>query len=327
MLSPPEFHYNGVTLTLPAMNVSGNASVGGKGTATVSIKKKATVVQYPNTSCAGCANRTNPVNSSEGEKVYVNITSDYYDAWADYAGSLGYTNVSTNSINTTSIELKVVPSNLGASSSITNPITFRGLDPGSSEPLSNFSFKIKPSGNNLDWDIRVGLGNKKLIVFLKDTSWNVGDDVDLSIGYQHDGQGYAKPAEIWKAESGQKPKVQPDGYVYVDLLNKSFNLTYNSDTVGSTGSCTPSKITSGDFNSSDFSWPSVTINAGNQKDIYNITQHYIQLMAQEGDISFSQCNTGNGGIDAISTMLINYNAAGALTYLHITENRADVGIS
>jgi hypothetical protein len=27
------------------------------------------------------------------------------------------------------------------------------------------------------------------------------------------------------------------------------------------------------------------------------------------------------------TMLINYTTTGALTYLHITENRADVGIS
>jgi len=325
MLSPPEIHYNGVTLTLPVINISGNASVGGKGAATVSLKKTQPIIQFPH---PDMVNRTNPVNVTAG-KVFVNITSDYYLAWADYADSLGYTEVTTNpTTHAANIELRIVPSTMGENTYISDPITFRGLDESDTTPLENFSFKIKPSGNNLDWDIRVGPGNKKLIVFLKDTSWNVGDDVDLSIGYQHDGQGYAKPAEIWKAESSSKPKVQPDGYVYVDLLNKSFNLTYNSDTVGSTGTCTPSKIISGDFNNTGpgFSW-SNPLTVGGQKDLYNITQHYFNLMAIDGDISFNQCSSGGHGPDAASTLLLDYNATGALTYLHITENRADVGIS
>ncbi|MDP2846016.1 MAG: hypothetical protein Q8N79_08105 [Candidatus Methanoperedens sp.] len=33
------------------------------------------------------------------------------------------------------------------------------------------------------------------------------------------------------------------------------------------------------------------------------------------------------GMHQTSTMLLNYNTTSALTYMHITENRADVGIS
>ncbi len=108
MLSPPEFHYNGITLTLPVININGNTSVGGKGTAVVSIKKNATVVQYPNTTCTGCSNRTNPINYSVVGNVYVNITSDFYDAWYNYARTLSKNVKRYPATKTTSMELTAV---------------------------------------------------------------------------------------------------------------------------------------------------------------------------------------------------------------------------
>jgi len=330
MLSPPEIHFDGVTLTLPVININGNSSVGGKGTAVVSFKKNATIVRYPNTTCAeaDCKNRTNPVNYTNTGKVFVNITSDYYLAWAAYAESLGYTKVTTNSTkHTANIELTVVPSTLGYPTSISNTITFRGLNASESTPLDNFSFKIKPSVNTFDWDIRSksGSGYKKLIFYVTGNAKDPGNQVDLDIGYQDDSQGYSKPAETWQGT--KKLTVQSDGYVYLDLMNTSLNLTYESVTVGSTASCSPSKIGSGDFNGTGFSWGE-PLTSSTTKPLYNITQHYFWKMAQDGDISFSQCQSGGNGPDpGTSTMLLNYTPAGALTYLHITENRADVAIS
>ncbi len=316
MLSPPEFYYDGITLTLPVINISGNASVGGKGTAIVSIKKTATIVQYPNKSFA---NRTNPINYNTVGKVYVNITSDeFYDAWYKYARTLPYAKVNRSS-TTTSVELTVAPVTLERNSSIVNPIGFRWLDPSDATPLENFSFKI-PSGD-LDWDIRAMSGNKRLIFYLNGSINNV----DLKIGYQHDGQGYDDPAETWKGNNTNFI-VQPDGYVYVDLLNKSINLEYNNESVGYDVTCQPiERINDNgtDFNSTDFSWDGITINNGEFQSLYNITQHYIWNMTQEGDIYFNQC--GDNAPDTTSSMLINY--TGNLSYLHITENRADVGIS
>ena len=49
------------------------------------------------------AGRINPVNGTNNGKLNVNITSDYYKSWADYARTLSYTNVSVNDKNKTAI--------------------------------------------------------------------------------------------------------------------------------------------------------------------------------------------------------------------------------
>ncbi|VVB55402.1 Uncharacterised protein [uncultured archaeon] len=328
MLSPPEFHYNSVTLTLPVINIIGNASVGGKGTAIVSFKKNAIIVQYPNTSRPDWINRTNPVNYTITKKVFVKITSEYYLAWADYARGLGYTKVSTDPANhTVNIELSVVPSILGEYTYLSSTIPFRGLNKSDTTPLDDFNFKIKPTVNAFDWDIRVQSGYKKLIFHVTGNAKNPGNQVDLTIGYQDDGMMYGRPAETW--EGNDKLIVQPDGYVYLDLLNTSINLKYDSVTVGSTTSCYPTKIISGDFNSTNFSWADRIVNTSspyNQQSLYNITQHYFWKITQGGDFSFGTCGPQSPDLGS-STMLVNYTALGALTFLHVTENRADVEIS
>ncbi|MDL5503378.1 MAG: hypothetical protein QSU88_09195, partial [Candidatus Methanoperedens sp.] len=62
--------------------------------------------------------------------------------------------------------------------------------------------------------------------------------------------------------------------------------------------------------------------------LYNITQHYFWKMGQEGDITFGDCADGGNEPDPDeSTMLMDYIPSSTLTFLHVTENRADVGIS
>ena len=324
MLSPPEFQFNGVMLMLPVIDISGNASVGGKGTATVSFKKKnATLVLYPNTSLS------NPVSINQSSKVYVNVTSDFYDAWADYARSLAYTNVVENpATHTTGIELTVLQAESGAPSSITDPIVMAGIDPTILAPLENFSFRLVPFKNDINWDIRAGAGKKKLIFHFKGTVKDPGNQIDLNIGYWEGNNSYT---ETWE---GANLFTSPTGeYVDVDLLNKSVNLTYKDKSVGSDNSkdCQPFGTKINGITDTDFSWDNLTINTTNAnktQSLYNITQHYIQKMAQK-DIYFNQCSPGKKGDKApssASTMLLNYNGTGTL-YLHVSENRADVGIS
>lgn len=90
MISPPEFHYNGITLTLPVVNISGNSSTGGKGTVSLNVEKKGdTKIIYPN------ATYRNPIPENA---TYVNLTikSRYYDAWESYFKSIPLTRVSSN---------------------------------------------------------------------------------------------------------------------------------------------------------------------------------------------------------------------------------------
>ncbi len=87
MLSPPEFHYNGETLTLPVVNITGSYSMGGKGTAALNIQKKGNPqLLYPN------ASYMNPIPETA---TYVNVTinSTYYDAWGSYFRSIPLTDI------------------------------------------------------------------------------------------------------------------------------------------------------------------------------------------------------------------------------------------
>ncbi len=315
MLSPPEFHYDGRTLTFPILTVNGNTTAGGKGTAAVLFKKNSTLVLFPNTTID--VNRTNPLNYSISGKVYVNITSDFYDAWAEYARSLSYTKVNTNLTNRmTSIELTVVPSTLGANTTLTNIISLRGL-PSDSTPLDNLSFSIQDTNfNNFNWQLAYNSGTKALIFDLK-------KGTDISIGYRD--TTYSPNAEIWD-KSGAFTVI--GNYVNIDLLDNNTLLTYKGVQVGTNTPCA-NKINPSDLNNPSFTWGQVMTPGSSNQSLYNITQHYIWLMSQpNGDVTLGGCSPANKhGFQNGSTMLINYSATGAITFLHVANNIADVSIN
>lgn len=92
MLSPPEFHYNGITLTIPVINISGNYSIGGKGKVSLNIGKvgEGTHIVYPTAS----GQNINPLPDNVTD-VKITIKSEYYDAWADYFESASMVSVSS----------------------------------------------------------------------------------------------------------------------------------------------------------------------------------------------------------------------------------------
>nr|WP_229109692.1 hypothetical protein [Halapricum desulfuricans] len=95
MISPPEFHYRGATLTLPAIQVTGDGAASGSVDLTVTPRQQARVV-YPNattatedgtgapydeTATTSYRNYTNPVRSGT---VNVTVHSEYADGWETY---------------------------------------------------------------------------------------------------------------------------------------------------------------------------------------------------------------------------------------------------
>ncbi|GFO97783.1 hypothetical protein ig2599ANME_1993 [groundwater metagenome] len=90
MVSPPEVHYNGMTLTLPVVNVSGKSAYGGKGKASMSVQRNSDIkIIYPN------RNLTNPI-SENVSRVVITIYSSYYDAWADFFTGITFARVERN---------------------------------------------------------------------------------------------------------------------------------------------------------------------------------------------------------------------------------------
>lgn len=85
MLSPPEFHYDGTTLTLPTVNISGSSSRSGSGTVQLVVNStNVPALDYPvsnTTRCNVSGARANPLT---GGNITVTVRSEYYQAWANF---------------------------------------------------------------------------------------------------------------------------------------------------------------------------------------------------------------------------------------------------
>ena len=95
MVSPPEFHYRGRTLTLPVIAVNGNGA-----------GETMTVREQGSTTYGPCPDGENPLTNG---RVVVTIESRYYDAWGSYFEQRTHGNVDyDHTAETTTVEL-VVP--------------------------------------------------------------------------------------------------------------------------------------------------------------------------------------------------------------------------
>lgn len=100
MLSPPEFNFNGVTITLPILTITGNSSTSGTGAASMRIEKTMDPVSlYPNSSKS---DYVNPISVNVSETI-ITIKSEYYDAWGEYFRSITLADVVENPANETVI--------------------------------------------------------------------------------------------------------------------------------------------------------------------------------------------------------------------------------
>ncbi len=321
MLSPPEFHYNGVTLTLPVFNFSGSNSVGGKGSAAVSVKKKSTIIRFPNTTCADCNhNMTNAVNYNVTGKVYVIIHSDYYDAWANFAKSSEYMRVAENidGPNSVNITLTVVPPS--GTHPLIPPIRFRGINPDDDTPLDGFYFNLTNIQSNFQMDLRAPTSSCNIpsytpcLHIMAQKNGGLGPTgITITVEYGENNKKEKFQTDVIGA-------INPDNTANIDLLNSSSLSTYKS-------------------NDPSWTWSPVTYTQPDPgPPLYNVTQHYMQLMAEKYDGSFDLYGgTVGGDFDQTdshhhwpgdgSTYTLIYDSIGGITYLHITDNKADVEIN
>ena len=98
MISPPEFHFRDGTLTLPAVNVTGDAGIGGRATVT----RSNVVRKFP----TGIDNSTNPLDN---HVVTVTVQSEYYRGWGEYFEERTDGEVKYDPANETATLLMVTP--------------------------------------------------------------------------------------------------------------------------------------------------------------------------------------------------------------------------
>jgi len=104
MLSPPEFHFRGATLTLPIITVDGNSTLGSGAVVTNADEAQ---IRYPNATLDG--NFTNPLDYGV---VNVTVHSDYYESWGRYFEERTEGEVSYDHDRDTAHSRLIVPYNL-----------------------------------------------------------------------------------------------------------------------------------------------------------------------------------------------------------------------
>ncbi|WP_406655744.1 hypothetical protein V7O62_08100 [Methanolobus sp. ZRKC2] len=318
MISPPEFHFNGETLTIPIMKITGNTSVSGSTNAAISVASTSDPdILFPNSTKNSLF-----VNPLKADKIIIYIQSDYYDGWAEYAETLITTTATLDDENKTAIlDLDTVPE-MG-----TYPLAYNfkivQLNESNPEPIYNFSYyleAVSKDASNFNsikkMTVTASAGTKHL-------EYKITKNYIEHIKYSDSSVGTGDDWEIWVQLKSNDPDYSE--FPIVQEGNKVANCTYDliSDTY-------IMKYDSGA--DTEYSWanissttmvPNIAITAGNEQSLNTITQHYLRLMSQEGTIegtwNIEMKNNKINFDDSSYTLL--YDAGGTrVTYLYITTN-------
>jgi flagellin-like protein len=159
MISPPEFHYRGSTLTLPIISVDGADSFAGPTSAGIAIRERSTRV-FPNRSAPdyGNASYRNPIDAGN---VTVTVHSDHYVAWADYFRQRTAGSVSLDHGNRTAT-VALIAGRTGGNFDVPaegNAVSIRGMADG--HQLAEFTVSISVDRwTQLGWSLHASGGNE-----------------------------------------------------------------------------------------------------------------------------------------------------------------------
>jgi len=185
MVSQPEFHYRGQTLTLPAIRVDGSGGAAGDTSVTLTSPDETERV-FPNTTAVDDGtnetgapyNKTSPtddqdpyVNPIENGSIFITIHSEYYKGWADFFRSRTTTDVEVHHNNNTVFIELLTPSTVGdfEMPAEENSITVSGME--EEHSVDNFTVTLEASTSNkfrkIHWSLHSEQGGEKLEVHVR----------------------------------------------------------------------------------------------------------------------------------------------------------------
>ncbi|WP_256621378.1 DUF7289 family protein [Methanolobus chelungpuianus] len=311
MISPPEFHYNGETLTLPIMKIKGNEVFSGRTDVAVTVNSNnMPTVLYPDPSS------TKKVNPLSSDKVLIYIKSEFYTAWADYANSLTYASATTDDANQTAIvELEVLPE-MGKDQ-LKQTFKIGTLNDTNPAPMWDFKFNLEAKSsqglNPNNYQITATSGSKTLTYYVQKSG---NSRLNLEIAYKD--TAISSTTETWQGATSADyfpiSGTQADQSATVDLLSSSINMAYIS-------------------RNGDFSWPDLVItkdNINKTQSLNTVSQHYMKLLTMDGSVIFNIQSPGSSDpVDySESTLTLLYDGMpGSITYLHVSRNDLEVTLS
>ncbi|MDH5021022.1 DUF7289 family protein [Halobacterium rubrum] len=308
MLSPPEFNYQGATLTLPVIRVGGEASTFAGAPRARVTTDEVDVSKFPT------ENRSNPLS---GGTVVVRVDSDYYRGWEQFFRERSTGNVTVNE-STNQVELELVARGDGGSYTLREtPIELRGL--GDDEPIENLAFAMYPdkasSFNDLHWAL------------IADDGGTDRFEVELDGGNPCKGDG---PTVLATYEDGGTVHEWQNDTAWTEGQNSSSSFTYECDGADEK---TPSLYfdLAGETN---LTYQDGTSPLSNDS-VGHVVNTYLAEMGPNVDLEVTSKGknsppgkSASTDLDA-STVDVEYNSSSGrvLTFLHVTENSVNVTLS
>lgn len=217
-ITPPEFHYNGETLTLPIIKVEGNQSTGGNGVLNFFlVSDNKPNVLYPNPGFN--SEFTNPLMI--GQQINVVIKSDYYVAWADYIEQRTDATVTTNAAaKEVRVSLNAKPND--QKQDLTPPVDVFGFNVENETALGNFSMLLANGTSNFKLKMTTSeTSTEPYFTFYADKSGGLGPNgVSIELIYYDLGD-----YEQWTWDV-QALKVGSD--FDIDFLDNNGSVIYTS---------------------------------------------------------------------------------------------------
>lgn len=359
MVSPPEFHYRGATLTLPIVRIGSDSRDSGGTTARIT-KTEPTRRVFPNETAPTGGDEIgapydvtdtryeNPVSNGT---VNVTVQSRYYQGWADYFRQRTEGDVTEfPAANRVRVVLRSLSGSVGEFEmpSVGNSIPVRGL--GSDHPLDTYELTLAADGNfnNMHWSMYADNGNEQFeIHFYSEGKCNGGSyqsnkDFDVSI-YYYDSSGSETVHEEWQNTSVDildNDDFDVDcsaGEINADLMG---NTTMSMGDISLTGSDNKweygPEISSRSVGSETTSFTvhdNGTIDMGNyssgeSEELGFIVNHYFDLLGPQFDLTVTDGPGGSSRVDeGASSGELDFDTADGtkyITFLHITENEVNV---
>ena len=270
MISPPEFHYRGATLTLPIIRVFGDGLAGGDISMSIKPREQARLV-FPNRTAKADGDEigapynettTSPIlparnytNAIRNGTVNITVRSQYSHGWETYFKERTTGRTERLGENTVRLTLETTT---GAPGAFDMPdagdSVFAGAIAGG-HPLTDFETRLQIDKNKPHFSFYAEEGNKEFEIHVYSEvnpggggpgcSTPSGDTATVSVFY-YDGDG-SKTYESWESDSVDPNSVDgldwvcSGGQLYL-RVNYLDDLELRYDVIGSSGDFDPGSV-------------------------------------------------------------------------------------
>ena len=347
LVSPPEFHYRGETLTIPIIQVrSPNGAGSASGDVTARLQRDTTSKPiYPHET-ATYPNGESYSNPIQNGSLRVTVHSRYYEAWGTFFDTRTEGEVTVDHDNRTAVVELVVPSVEGRFDMPLDGdvLTLRGV--GGKHAVTDLNLTLSPddsdsaSFSNLKWSVYAEDGSKKLELHIRGGgNPGCGDHVKGTV-YYTDGSGtyqgwkndsaFPVVCQDWDGDGDDEARVVANWSKPIDFEYTSLS---NSDLHEFSPSGSLQDPVTFDQHENTVAWEPVTYTTGDQAPVNGTVSHYAGFFDPKLELTVSDSGGGGGASGSVneesSSGTVHFGGAGDtfVTYVHATENRVNVTLT